>query len=184
MNQASQMWFDPVSNVYPSEQEKFCAWRGEIPFNAFFYFAAVYAKNEQGQSQLSPYTWGRKKLSDLQASNFEQCKILYGKNCTYPYDFLNSLDNTTWMGLHQINGGYYEYISNILTPKFNLKMSSKDFSLTSPWHLLGNFSSWNEQDFSVSSVNGISSIEAAGDLSSEEQLSIGFRCVVEYFYDD
>jgi GTP cyclohydrolase II len=192
----------PADYLSLGEMKKYCAFRGKQLLQAHIMDASTFypLSSDELKNEIiirSPYPWvNNEKKSflyrihqeeenkDLFHMNKKRCGMIYTKECMkiLPYEGFDT-KSYSWIGLHQILGGYLEAFYNPLFVKNNLKTSSFYFKSRSKVHRLGKRSHWSGRDMSVKSIQWRGLYQDDYDeLSSENSFKIGFRCMREKYH--
>ncbi len=185
-------WFRPAVNLGFKEMEQFCFDHGKELLNARVLDAAsayVLTTPKRGDKYISrsAYPWrGREKNNFLYIAghdesfefNKEYCKKIYTKECL-EYGGLDIFFRraTSLSGMNNTLGGYPEAVKNKRFPKSNLRASSFLFSIKSSWHQIGKRVQWNGMIGDKSNITWMDEKSIYGDLPSEQNVPIAFRCM-------
>jgi hypothetical protein len=146
-------WGEYSTNLILAEQKEYCQYNSKQLMNSRVYAAATYLPNDLKNPtnlyiKLPPYPWSRnKKKSFLHLAKLGEvrnyltksnCKKSFTKECTdkYPELFFNT-DSVSWSGFYSILGGFFESFDNKVNPDLNFKLSSKYFTMNSPYQQRG-----------------------------------------------
>lgn len=153
-----------------SEQKEYCSFYGKRLLEAKLFDAAtmspsdlnnplpekVYRPDTPWQRDITKSFLGMSRINpDYQLTPLD-CQLAQVEGCTEKFF---STDSATWMGFHFALGFYPESLRNFIEPSKNLKMSSRFFPASSPWHELGLLGEWSGEQ--------------------KESLPVAFRCYEE-----
>lgn len=138
------------------EQKSYCEFFGKRHMEAKLFDAATMApadtKNPLPEKVSRPQTPWQRDLSktfigmsrinpDYQLTPLD-CQLAQVQGCKEMY---YTTDSATWMGIFFALGFYSESFTNHIEPDKNIKISSNKHAPASPWHELGIFGTWNNE---------------------------------------
>lgn len=177
-------WVKPASGLSVEQMQAFCAFRGKQLMPAHLFDAATFVPVDIEESRpqkvvRGPYPWTYQRKLQFTDRPFDPqfCQQIYSAECIgqAAYEFFDTRQ-TSWIGMAQILGGYFEYLVNPLFPAQNIKASSFYLSYQSTWHQLGKRLSWDELGFGYAHFEWPNDTLLQGEYS---KYKIGFRCMRE-----
>lgn len=190
-----EKWSLPASFLKKEEMRQYCAFKGKQVLQAHVFDAATFhpmseKKIHSKRIFRTPFPWTVKRNKSFlyRAQKYEDFKLkkkhcykAFTKDC-FNFASLNKYfeESVSWIGMFQILGGYFEFLSNRLDPKENLKASSFYFKSSSPFHSLGLRTSWDGEGFLKSNF-GLGEFINVGETNIFE---VGFRCLKEVYVEN
>ncbi len=185
-------WTEYADNLSLNEMKDYCHSRGKKLLSTRIYDAASFFRDESKEHLTSLFAWGdrNKGLISPRADFLDQyesggkvpkrtCHKIPTKECLASFRSYEK-DNISWMGIHDVMGGYLEAMDNQEYPYFNIKASSFYFDQFSPWHLLSHRFHWDGRGFESKNFTFDSSLLGTkGDAIEDSNIKVGFRCMRE-----
>lgn len=186
-------WYEYSHDLTLKEMKDYCFFRGKKLLTSRAYDAASFYRDDSNpEKRTSLFAWGdrnqglispRADFNDYYEKSLEidakTCKKIPIEECGQKIKSFET-NNVSWLGFHDVMGGYLEALDNQEAPFFNIKASSYYFDKFSPWHILSHRFHWNgrgfqEKDFVFES----SLLGERGDPISVDDIKVGFRCMRE-----
>lgn len=138
------------------EMHQFCAFFGKQPLDVLVFMAAAeYPRNTEdpnvsieSTSHFSfskrPYRPRALSLLKEEKEREKSCEEIYSLDCLPKFKKIDhQTKSSSWIGIHEVHGGDFEYLYNPINPAMNIKLSSIHFLTTSRNQELGKFGQWS-----------------------------------------
>jgi hypothetical protein len=147
------LWPLPA-HLSKDDQVKYCSYFGKRPLTAELFDAAsmtptdyknpkplkVVRAQTPWQRDLSKSFLGVARINPDHQLTPLDCQLAQVQGCKEKYF---TTDSASWMGMNFPLGFSPEVLVNTIDPELNLKISSRDLPASSPWHELGNRTTWD-----------------------------------------
>lgn len=180
-----------ATNLSIEDMSSFCSSQGKHILSARVYDAMAIHPEDIASPDIkllrAPYfPWSRKntetKIFKIQknlevnlseSDRLRLCQRVYSSDCG-ELDYIHqSIESTTWTGAKETLGGVFEYMTNTIHPRENLKLSSRYYPWKSKVHRLGVRGYWDGEGFSANNFE----LGKYNLVKFPDNIEIGFRCM-------
>lgn len=167
---SAESFHKPSLDLSLEEKKQYCNFIGGQLLQSRHFDAATFlpSRGDNNYVYKFPYPW-TKRVDGLSQIEEKDCDKIFSKECVGNYQYHGTY-SPSWMGIYHSLGGYAEGFDAKMFPAGDLKLSSMDYNLDSPWHRLG-FRGSSENKREIARYNRVA-LEAP-----LEKVRSAFRCV-------